>query len=1498
MFTSSSSLPFQGRRSGRRVVGRTPGRRRVRLGLECLEDRLTPSTLTIPVNNNSDMRSYGPTETYAQLQQHGFLFVTLRDAIDAANNSGGNNTYVITLQSKTTYNLTNLDNTTNGANGLPSIVSNVTIVGNGSTVEQGGSTPFRLFEVDGAGTLNLQNLTLTSGLAEGQGVAADGGAIYSSGTLSLTNVTVKSNEALGNLGSAGGGSGGDASGGGIYVAGGSALLIDDTLSGNTAKGGTGGTGAIASPGSGRGGDAAGGGLYVAAGSITLIDDTLSGNTADGGDGGNGENGYSNDIYELSIGQPGGNAGNGSGGGMVVAASSVSLTNVTIVGNLAEGAQGGHGGAGGQNDGGYANPGPGGVGGSGGNGSGGGVVVVSGTTIHLTNTLIAQNRLVGGSGGQGGSGSPGGETGTKGGTSGPDVSGTVNSSDHDLIGNTSGFSATTSAGDVLNPASAKVNGLGGNGGPTQTMSLQSGSPAIDAGDTTAAIGSTDQRGEARIVGAAVDIGAYEFGAAAGKVDLNIGGSSPATAASGGTVTYTLSVLNSGTTAQSDVIVSDELPAGTTLVSWTPAAGWRSAAPAVGGSGGEVSAWIASLAAGESETFTLVVRVESGTLGNTVISDTAAVGPVTGDPLPNNNTVSFNTTVQAVPTTTAVTTSVAHPTYGTPVTFTAQVASTATPTGSLTFVIDGGAPVAGIVGATTATTATWTFTTSTLSAGTHTVQALFNGTDLVFADSNGTLSGGQVVSKANATIIVTPYKVPFDGRAHSATVAEILGVDGQTGATVGTVTLNTTHTNAGTYASDTWSFAGTANYNSIASKTITDTIAKANAAVVVTPYTVTYNGVAHQATVTSIKGVDGQTGATVGAVTLKTTHTAAGTYTTDSWTFTGGVNYNSIASTTITDTIAKANATVVVTPYTVTYNGVAHTATVTSIKGVDGQTGATVGAVTLKTTHTAAGTYATDSWSFTGGANYNSIASKTITDTINKANATVVVTPYTVTYNGVAHTATVTSIKGVDGQTGATVGAVTLNTTHTAAGTYATDSWSFAGTANYNSIASKTITDTINKANATVVVTPYTVTYNGVAHTATVASITGVDGQKGATVGTVTLNTTHTAAGTYAADSWSLAGTANYNSIPKTTITDTINEAIPTVTVTDVGGTFNGNPFPATATAVGLDGVTPVAGSFAFVYYAGPNTGGTLLGFDGPIGVGTYTVLATFVSTNPNFALVQVATTFSITQAAPTVAVSDAGGMFNGNPFPATATAVGVDGVTAVAGTFAFTYYDGVGTGGTNLGSTPPTGVGEYTVVADFASSDADYSNGSAQTTFSITQAAPTVSVSDAGGMFSGNPFSATATAVGVDGVTAVAGSIAFTYYEGVGTGGTDLGSTPPTGVGAYTVVANFTSTDPDYGNGSVETTFVISPAAPTVSVTDAGGTSDGSQFPATATAVGVDGLTPVSGSFSFAYYTGSTSDGTSSTTAPTGPGTYTVVVTFTSTDPNYSGGSAQTTFVVS
>ena len=85
---------------------------------------------------------------------------------------------------------------------------------------------------------------------------------------------------------------------------------------------------------------------------------------------------------------------------------------------------------------------------------------------------------------------------------------------------------------------------------------------------------------------------------------------------------------------------------------------------------------------------------------------------------------------------------------------------------------------------------------------------------------------------------------------------------------------------------------------------------------------------------------------------------------------------------------------------------------------------------------------------------------------------------------------------------------------------------------------------------------------------------------------------------------------------------------------------------------------------------------------------------------------------------------------------------------------------------------------------------------------------------------------------------------------------------------------------------------VTPASPTVTVGDAGGTFAGSPFAAEGTALGVDGVTPVGGSFTFTYYVGNTASGNGSSTAPTDAGTYTVVADFTSSDGNYTPATSQ------
>jgi hypothetical protein len=250
--------------------------------------------------------------------------------INAANTGGGSNT--ITLVAGTTFTLTAVDNTTDGATGLPVIAANdaLTIVGNGDVIQRStasGTPAFRLFDVASGASLSLESLTVQNGLAQGNGLGGspgEGGAIYSQGTLALNTVTVQHNTAQGY-------STGTVAGGGIY-SGGSLTVQSSTIQNNQALGGAGATFE-----GGDGGSALGGGLYISGGTAMLTGATVSSNTAQGGDGGIGGCGSNSGIEH---GTRGGNGGSGLGGGLYLAGGTIDLHNLTVTGNSALGGAGG------------------------------------------------------------------------------------------------------------------------------------------------------------------------------------------------------------------------------------------------------------------------------------------------------------------------------------------------------------------------------------------------------------------------------------------------------------------------------------------------------------------------------------------------------------------------------------------------------------------------------------------------------------------------------------------------------------------------------------------------------------------------------------------------------------------------------------------------------------------------------------------------------------------------------------------------------------------------------------------------------------------------------------------------------------------------------------------------------------------------------------------------------------------------------------------------------
>ena len=100
---------------------------------------------------------------------------------------------------------------------------------------------------------------------------------------------------------------------------------------------------------------------------------------------------------------------------------------------------------------------------------------------------------------------------------------------------------------------------------------------------------------------------------------------------------------------------------------------------------------------------------------------------------------------------------------------------------------------------------------LSAGDHSLNASYVPQGGYLASSQ---TGTLHVNKATPVMAVTGYNVTYNGAAHTAT-GTATGVLGESLA--GLDVTGTTHTNAGTYGSDAWTFTdGTGNYTNASAR----------------------------------------------------------------------------------------------------------------------------------------------------------------------------------------------------------------------------------------------------------------------------------------------------------------------------------------------------------------------------------------------------------------------------------------------------------------------------------------------------------------------------------------------------------------------------------------------------------------------------------------------------------------------------------------------------------
>ncbi len=269
---------------------------------------------------------------------------------------------------------------------------------------------------------------------------------------------------------------------------------------------------------------------------------------------------------------------------------------------------------------------------------------------------------------------------------------------------------------------------------------------------------------------------------------------------------------------------------------------------------------------------------------------------------------------------------------------------------------------------------------------------------------------------------------------------------------------------------------------------------------------------------------------------------------------------------------------------------------------------------------------------------------------------------------------------------------------------------------------------------------------------------------------------------------------------------VGPATPTVSVTDAGGTYTGQAFPATGTVAGVDGAS--LGTPTFQYYSG--TYATPAALDGlaplpgaPANIGAYTVLASYTAgTSPGFPYTSASAMANFSITACHVTVTAAG---ETKPYDGTVAAAVTLTVNGGPGTLTANYT-------TATYATPNTGVNILVSISGITLGGPGAANFTANSTAStsgnITPAPLTITANDQGKVYGAALPALTVSYYGfVDGQTP-ADLATLPMIATTATAASHVSDSP------YPITASGAA-DPNYTIGYVAGTLAVTPAPLTI-----------------------------------------------------------------------------------